>query len=170
MRDNHCVTTARELAAGHFARAAFPSVCTLADAVLAISALAKEPDFTGILGEHRVQTKWRALHSDVAGSVFRLWHDGTQVIAIEIEDPRPTEGWSGLRDALGPPQTKIAYWDDVVQLEDGQWVYPSRGLALFVRLGDAELARVMFFPPTTIDSYRARLARAIEPPREFREP
>ena len=78
---------------------------------------------------------------------------------------------TAIRDfALGAPDAKLSYWDGVVESRDGQWVYPARGLAVFTALADTVVARVVAFPPTTLAAYQARLARAIEPPREVELP
>jgi hypothetical protein len=99
-----------------------------------------------------------------------LWHDSSNVLAIELETPRPAGGWDALRATLGVPDAKLAYWDGVVESKDGQWVYSARGLDVFTTLADTEIARVVAFPPTTVATYRARLARATEAPREIEGP
>ena len=79
-------------------------------------------------------------------------------------------GWDALRAAIGTPDAKLAYWDDVVESKDGQWVYPARGLAVFTTLADTEIPRVAVFPPTTVATYRARLVRGMKPLREIEVP
>jgi hypothetical protein len=170
MTDTACTTAIRNLADGRIADAGLPSNCTVAEAARAIGALASARDATGALGADRVQVRWRAIESGIAGDRLRLWHDGEHVLAVELEAPRPDGGWAGLRAAIGSPDAKLAYWDDVVESKDGQWVYPARGLAVFTTLADTEIARVVVFPPTTIATYRARLARGIEAPREIEVP
>jgi hypothetical protein len=170
MTDTACTAAIRNLADGKIADARLPPHCTVADAAQAIDALAKAPDATGSLGSDRAQVRWRAVDAGIAGDRLRLWHDGEHVLAVEIEAPRPLGGWDALRTALGTPDVKLAYWDDVVESRDGQWVYPERGMAVFTTLADTEIARVMAFPPTTIATYRARLARGLEPPREIEAP
>jgi hypothetical protein len=170
MTDTACTAAIRNLASGRIADARLSTDCTIADATRAIDALASARDATGSLGSDRAQVRWRAVETGVAGDRLRLWHDGEHVLAVEIEAPRPLGGWDALRTALGTPDTKLAYWDDVVESKDGQWVYPARGLAVFTTLADTEIARVVAFPPTTIATYRARLARGIEPPREIEAP
>jgi hypothetical protein len=169
MTDTTCSIAIRCLAEGRFADARLPASCTVAEVAQVVEGLAEARDATGALGEDRVQVRWRATEAGIAGDRMRLWHDGEHVLAVEIEAPRPERGWDALRAALGVPDAKLAYWDDVVESRDGQWVYPARGLAVFTTLADTEIARVVAFPPATIASYRARLARAIEPPRELDE-
>jgi len=170
MTDTACTAAIRNLADGKIADARLPSNCTVADAARAVDALARARDATGALGADRVQVRWRAIETGVAVDRLRLWHDGEHVLAVEIEAPRPLGGWDALRIALGTPDTKLAYWDDVVESTDGQWVYPARGIAVFTTRADTEIARVVAFPSTTIATYRARLARGIEPPREIEVP
>ena len=167
MTDTACIAAIRNLADGKIADAHLPPNCTVADASRAIDALEKAWDATGSLGADRTQVRWRAVDTGIAGDRLRLWHDGEHVLAVEIEGPRPVGGWNALRNALGTPDAKLAYWDDVVESRDGQWVYPERGMAVFTTLADTEIARVMAFPPTTIATYRARLARGLEAPREM---
>lgn len=170
MSDTACTVAIRNLAAGRIAETSLPPNCTIADATRAIDGLARASDAIGSLGSDRAQARWRAIETDIAGDRLRLWHDGEHVLAVEIEVPRPVGGWDALRTTLGVPDMKLAYWDDVVESKDGQWVYPARGLAVFTTLADTEIARVVAFPPTTIDAYRARLARGMEPPREIDAP
>lgn len=170
MTDTPCATAIRNLAAGKITEVALPAACTLAEAAAALAALAQARDATGTLGTDRIQVRWRAIDTGIAGERLRLWHDGTNVLALELEAPQPAGGWDALRIALGAPTAKLAYWDGVVESQDGQWVYPERGLAVFTTLADTEIARVVAFPPTTVATYRARLARATEAPREIKEP
>lgn len=170
MADTACTAAIRNLADGRIADASLPPNCTVTDATRAVDALAKARDATGALGSDRVQVRWRAIETGIAGDRLRLWHDGEHVLAVEIEAPRPVGGWDALRAAIGTPDVKLAYWDDVVESKDGQWVYPARGLAVFTTLADTEIARVVAFPPTTVATYRARLARGMEPPREIEMP
>lgn len=172
MTDTACTAAIRNLADGRLADARLPPNCTVADTTRSIDSLARARDAIGSLGADRAQVRWRAVGTGIAGDRLRLWHDGEHVLAveIEIEAPRPVGGWDALRTALGAPDVKLAYWDDVVESRDGQWVYPARGLAVFTTLADIEIARVVAFPPTTIATYRARLARGLEPPREMEVP
>lgn len=170
MTDTPCVTAIRNLAAGKIAEATLPATCTVAEAATALPGLAQARDATGTLGTDRVQVRWRAIGTGIAGDRLRLWHDGSNVLAVELEAPRPAGGWDALRAVLGAPDAKLAYWDDVVESKDGQWVYPARGLAVFTTLADTEVARVIAFPPTTVETYRAHLARATEAPREIEGP
>jgi hypothetical protein len=170
MTDTPCATAIRNLAAGKIAEATLPATCTVAEATAALAGLAQARDATGTLGTARVQVRWRAIDTGIAGDRLRLWHDGSNVLAVELEAPRPAGGWDALRAVLGAPDAKLAYWDDVVESKDGQWVYPARGLAVFTTLADNEVARVVVFPPTTVETYRARLARATEAPREIEQP
>jgi hypothetical protein len=170
MTDTACTNAIRNLADGRIVDASLPPSCTVADAVTAIAALGRARDATGALGSDRVQVRWRAIETGIAGDRLRLWHDGEHILAVEIEAPRPVGGWDALRAVIGTPDAKLGYWDGVVESKDGQWVYPARGLAVFTTLADTEIARVVAFPPTTIATYRARLARALEPPREIEAP
>jgi len=167
---NRRATAIRNLAAGKIAEATLPATCTLADAAAALAGLAQARDATGPPGIDRVQVRWRAIGTGIAGDRLRLWHDGANVLAVELEAPHPAGGWDALRVVLGTPDAKLAYRDDVVESRDGQWVYPARGLAVFTTLADTEIARVVAFPPTSVETYRARLARATEPPRESEQP
>lgn len=168
MIDN-CTQAIRNFAAGIIASTKLAESCTLADAIGALEALKTARDSIGNLGTDRVQRKWRAIQAGVAGERLIVWHDGEHVVAIELEAPRVAGGWDELRTALGAPDAKLAYWSGLVENEDGHWVYASRGLALYTKLAETELERVVVFAPTTLDLYRAKLARATEPPREFED-
>lgn len=170
MIETPCATAIRNLAAGKLAEATLPASCTLAEATAVLAALAQARDAIGTLGTDRVQVRWRAIDTGIAGERLRLWHDGSNVLAVEIEAPRPAGGWDALRAVLGAPEAKLSYWDGVVESKDGQWIYAARGMAVFTTLADTELARAVAFPPTTVAVYQERLARATEAPRESVQP
>lgn len=170
MPTSACVLAIRNFAEGRIADAILPSHCAVAEVVQAFWAGAEVSDATGVLGTERIQVRWRAIDSGIAGKHLRLWHDGQYVLAVELEAPRVVGDWDSLRVALGEPEAKFAYWKGVVESESGQWVYATRGIAVFVSLSEATLVRVMMFPPTSVAAYRSRLARALTPPREFPEP
>jgi hypothetical protein len=167
MTDTPCTIALHNFVAGKLAEARLPAGCTLDGACEALDALKHAKDATGSLGSDRVQARWRAIDTGVAGERLLLWHDGEHVLAIELEAPRVANGWDALRQAIGNPDAKLPYWDGVVEAATGQWVYAARGLALYTTLADTELSRAIAFPPTSVDAYRAKLARATEPPREF---
>lgn len=167
MTEPSCTTALHNVAAGKLADARLPAGCTVDGACTAIDALKHAKDATGALGTDRVQARWRAIDTGVAGERLVLWHDGEHVLAVELEAPRVANGWDALRVAIGTPDAKLGYWDGVVEAATGQWVYANRGLALYTTLADTELARAIVFPPTSVDDYRAKLARATEPPREL---
>lgn len=162
-----CKDLLERLAAGHFDGNGLPVGCTVAEASAGLAALASSADATGQMGEAQVGVHWRVARSGVAGEALRLWHDGDLVLAIEIVKPRPAEGWEKLRGELGAPEAKLEHWKDVNRIDDGQWVYAGRGLAIFTSLAEERLDRVVVFAPTTVADYRARLALGLQPPREL---
>jgi hypothetical protein len=170
MIDTTCAAAIRRLAAGEIIDTRLPASSRLDEASAAVDGLARARDATGTLGPGCGRVRWRAIDAGIAGARLRLWHDGTRVLAAELEAPRLARGWDAVRAALGAPDARLHYWDDVVLSRDGHWVYPARGLAVFTRLAATEVARVVVFSPTTIGGYRVRLARALRPPRELDEP
>ena len=122
MNDTACTRAVSNLARGRIADAALPPNCSVTDATQTLLALAHAPDAIGSLGTHHMRVRWRAIDSDIAGDRLRLWHDGQFILAIEVEEPRPIDGWDALRQALGPPEARLPYWNGVVECRTGQWV------------------------------------------------
>jgi hypothetical protein len=163
----NCRDTLRAIGAGDIAAApALPAGCTVEQAVAALPGLGSADDNPGSLGAG-TSVRWRALRSGVAGELLRVWHDQSGIVAVELGRPQPRGGLPALKAALGPPPARLDHFSDVVANQGGLWVYPARGLALYLSLAETRLDRAVVFPPTTAEDYATRLAMGQQPPREF---
>jgi hypothetical protein len=67
------------------------------------------------------------------------------------------EHFPGLLVKLGEPAAKLDFIFANVELKAGEWVYPERGLTLFMNPENGYLLRVAAYPKTTLEHYRKDL-------------
>lgn len=78
------------------------------------------------------------------------------IVAPRLADP------AAILAALGPPPFKLPQGAGH-HADATQWVYPDRGLALYVRELDRSIARIAVFVPTTAEVYRTELGAEDKP-------
>jgi hypothetical protein len=59
--------------------------------------------------------------------------------------------------ALGEPAAKLGWSDELVEEPDAEWVYPDRGITLFLNRSRDALRRIALYRSTTTDEYRDSL-------------
>jgi hypothetical protein len=64
----------------------------------------------------------------------------------------------GAIDVLGPPDARLPYTQWGLTHPSGQWVWPARGLVVYVDRSNAKIAHVGVFSPTDAAAYRRDLA------------
>ena len=88
---------------------------------------------------------------------IRVWSDQGVLLLLDGEYPEPPGDWTALRAALGPPEAKLDYRWGVVKVAGGEWVYPARGLTIFLTPTLDNVVRVATFAPTPLAAYRQSL-------------
>jgi hypothetical protein len=166
MTDHACRQTITALASGRILEAPPLGACTIGELEAALPGLDAAEDIVGTLGRDGSQVCWRAVREGIAGHVLRVWHDGDDVLVIELERPKPAGGWPALRDQLGAPSQKVGVFREIVKVEEGLWFYSARGVAAQTSHAGERLDRVMVFPPTTAGDFIAHLAMSLVPPRD----
>lgn len=96
---------------------------------------------------------------DGYGEPVSAWYDGDSVFMISIEHPELAEPTSEVLQSLGEPAGKFDFSvNDAVRIEAGVWVWPDRGLALYVNpKKDNYLFRLAVFASTTLDDFAQNL-------------
>jgi hypothetical protein len=163
MTDLACQQTITALAAGRILEAPPLVTCTIDELASAVPGLDDAEDIVGALGRDGSRVSWRAVRQGIAGQMLRVWHDGTRVLAIELERPDTPGGWPELRDKLGTPSQKF---DVFMKVEQRLWFYGDHGIAAQTSAAGERLDRVMAFPPTTAGDFITHLAMSLRPPRE----
>jgi hypothetical protein len=92
----------------------------------------------------------------------RVWVDGQRVVMLETEVLGDASHLKALVAKLGRPAAKLdAYFQ--VKMEKSEWVYPDRGLTLFVNPRNHVLISAVGYAPTTLENYRRNLRPITEP-------
>jgi hypothetical protein len=167
MTDHACRQTITALASGRILDAPPLGACTIGELEEALPGLDTAEDIVGMLGRDGSQVCLRTVREGIAGNVLRVWHDGDDVLAIELERPQPAGGWPALRDQLGAPSQKLGVFREV-KVDEGLWFYSARGVAAQTSYAGERLDRVMVYPPTTGGDFIAHLAMSLVPPRDQR--
>jgi hypothetical protein len=93
------------------------------------------------------------------GTPVRIWSTNIdeKVVLLDAPNPELQPGLSSLLDELGEPAAQLdTYWG-TLSIPDGEWVYPERGLALFVSERDEKVFHLAVFQPTTLADYEENL-------------
>jgi len=98
----------------------------------------------------------------------RVWHQDEQLLLIEITYPR-VEQVAELLDLLGSPAGKLDYYFRRMEYPEGAWVYPDRGLALFMNGTADQVLKLLLFESLSLEAYTEDLHPAGEEGRRFRK-
>ena len=97
----------------------------------------------------------------------RVWMDGQRVVMLETEVLGDASHLEALVAKLGRPAAKLdAFFD--VKMKKIEWVYPDRGLTLYVEPHKHALLSVVGYAPTTLKNYRRNLRPITGPRRHTR--
>jgi hypothetical protein len=120
--------------------------------------LAVDPDFDGAapLGSRYERADWVAATGDGFPDGVRVWLRGDRVVLLDAQRME-LPGQDALLAELGEPEAR---WDaslGPMPVAGSEWVYPARGLTLFLDPGGPRVDRVLGYAPTTLDAYAAAL-------------
>jgi len=111
---------------------------------------------TGIVGEDFRELAWLSASGGGFPDSIRVWLDGDRVVMLDSEIlGRPSE-LKPLLARLGAPKAKLDAYSGGVMLKGSEWVYPDRGLTLFVEPHNHAPLRVAAYPRTTLEEYRKK--------------
>lgn len=118
---------------------------------------------SGYLGDIHRELSWLSASGGGFPDSVRVWLDGAHVVLMETPIRGKPADFRAAVAKLGPPAAKLdSYFN--VKMEKSEWVYPDRGLTLFVDPDDQIPLRIAVYAPTTLDDYRQRV-RPIPRPR-----
>ena len=109
------------------------------------------------LGEQRRQASFQVAVVPGFTDPIRVWYDQGGLLMLYADFPEPPGGWTALRAALGSPEAKLDYRWGVVTVAGGEWVYPSRGLSVFLTPALDRVVQIADFAPTSLTAYRRSL-------------
>jgi|SRR5580698_3857701 hypothetical protein len=118
---------------------------------------------SGYVGEEPRALTWISATGTGFPDSVRVWLDGPRVVMLETQVLGKASDLKALVAKLGEPAAKLdAFFE--VKMEKSEWVYPNRGLTLYVNPENHILLRAVGYAPTTLENYRRHL-RPITRPR-----
>jgi len=115
-----------------------------------------------VLGSDQRGVSWTTVAADGFPEGIRVWLDGVDVVLLDGPGAALPDGLSPLLDELGEPEARLDSYLGVFRIEASEWVYPGRGLTLYVNPENMVLLRVAGYVPTTLDEYERRLRIDLE--------
>ena len=87
----------------------------------------------------------------------RVWLDRDLVLLMDADSPTLDSDLPAILETLGTPEAQLDAYFGTLFLPKCEWVFPARGLTLYVNLEDRSLLRLVVYAATTLSTYRARL-------------
>lgn len=89
------------------------------------------------------------------GSPVRVWFspEDDEVVMLDAPSPELQPDSTSLLAALDEPAAKLDTYRGTLSIPGGEWVYPERGLALFVSGQDEKVFHLAVFGATTLADY-----------------
>jgi hypothetical protein len=140
-----------------------PANCTLAELGQVFTVPGDGWRAAGYVGEEQRELAWTSVSGGGFPDSVRVWLDGERIAAMDSRLLVRAPDWEVLAAKLGPPAAKLDAYFSQVLLEKSEWVYPERGLTLFVNPGNQVLLRVAAYPRTTLPEYRKRFRLILGP-------
>jgi hypothetical protein len=79
------------------------------------------------------------------------------VVMLDGTNPELEGGWPALQGDLGEPAAKEDFAHGTYEIPRGEWIYPDRGITVFVRSDATVVVHVAVYAPTTLERYLAEL-------------
>jgi hypothetical protein len=79
------------------------------------------------------------------------------VVMFDGTNPELDGGWPVLQADLGEPAAKEDFAHGTYEIPRGEWIYPERGITVFVRTDTTVVVHVAVYAPTTLERYLAEL-------------
>jgi hypothetical protein len=152
-KSHACAEALRAFASHRFANWRGLPECALTD-VGAVWALLDEQAHPGIMGKR--SASWTAASVPGYDESVQIWFDDDQVLLLLVEYPE-FDGWPELLKQVGESVAKLDSYLGTLLLPGSEWVYPERGLTLYVNPENGALLRLAVYAPTTIERYEAEL-------------
>ncbi|GEM_PF-6823618 len=138
------------------------------DTLLAEAKIELADSVTSFLGlENTPSVYWEFSKSEQ--EQLKIWKQGDKLAKIDVirtlEDPQLI---LDQLKALGEPTKKLDYYFGMIKLKQKAYIFPEKGIAVFLGTIDNSVFKWSFFPKTTIEEYEKNL-HPTEVPREFEE-
>lgn len=151
----------RRFAARDFAGWAGLAVGTTVADVAAVFEIDDVPQ-PATLGSQRREAGWVTVEAAGYERGIRVWIDAREVVLLDGPDPELPKGLFSLLEQLGQPEVRLTSYLGTLPIEGSEWVYPSRGIAIYLNPETMLPLRIAAFVPTTLAIYEARLRLDLE--------
>jgi hypothetical protein len=139
-----------------------PASTTLRD-VAAVFEVGDDEPVGGLLGSDDREAGWIAVAAaGYPDGGIRVWLDDDEVVLLDGADPELPDGVQPLLDDFEAPEAQLASYLGTFRLDGSEWVYPQRGITLYVNPETMAPLRVAAFVPTTLDVYERELRLDLE--------
>ena len=128
-----------------------PESCSLAEVMQQFRLLDEDVGLTR-LGD--IKREFRMFAVSGYDEPVRVWTEDSRVMTLDVEHPSFSMETRVLLLQLGEPEAKLDYDWGTMRFEKSEWVYPDRGLALFLAPDASSVFHLAAFPPTTMQAYK----------------
>jgi hypothetical protein len=133
--------------------------CSLADVTAAFDRVSDGVG-TGQIGQRR--RDYILVAAAGYDEPMRVWlEDADRVVALDVEYPDV----AALPDQLGEPEARRDFHWAGLDLVDGELVYASRGITVFVNPENRDVLRVAVYPAASLEAYDTLWRLALPPHR-----
>jgi hypothetical protein len=109
------------------------------------------------LGQEQRPTEFMVFRLDGQSRPLRAFEEQRRVLLLDLEYPVFDDDADELRTALGDPAARLDFPWNVLLLKEAEWVYPARGLTLYINPDTRKVLRWAVYAPTDLDAYMRRL-------------
>ena len=107
----------------------------------------------GTLGSNALAVSYRFCHVPSYAAPVRVWFAGSEVRLIEAEGPLEGMSFTQLTRHLSEPEAKLDSWYGFAAVEQGEWVYAAKGIAVSCGPSSREISRLYVFAPMPVQDY-----------------
>src|SRR5712691_11114765 len=104
-----------------------------------------------VLGSDDREAGWVTVEAQGYPDGIRIWLDEMDVVLLDGPDPELSGALQPLLDELGEPEARLDSYLGTFRLADSEWVYPARGITVYVNPENMLFLRVAAYAPTTLD-------------------
>jgi len=156
-KDRSCEAALELLAASSFqAWQGLPLDCSIEDLTRHFGAPLGGPA-RAALGEDMLPTDFMVFQMSGQSRPLRAFEEQGRVLLLDQEYPVLGDDADTLRAALGAPEAQLDFPWNVLVLKEAEWVYPRRGLTLFINPDTRKILRWAVYAPTDLVTYKRRL-------------
>jgi hypothetical protein len=80
-----------------------------------------------------------------------------QLILFDAMNPELAGGFPPLHQDLGEPATRLDWHYGTLSIPTGEWVYPERGITVFLNTTADKALHIALYHPTTLSEYQRHL-------------